>query len=162
MANRVLSPQSGRESIREEMPAVCWNYLNSEYDMVISDEIFVHLFWGLVLFSDTKQGLQKRINGITMTSKWPCWRLKSPASRLFNQSFIQALIKVNIKAPRHWPLCGKFTGDRWISRTNGQLRGKFFHMMTSSWVCKRCSNNYMIVNETATKVTCFRKPLKTE
>ena len=26
----------------------------------------------------------------------------------------------NIKAPRHWPLCGKFTMDRWISRTNGQ------------------------------------------
>ena len=51
---------------------------------------------------------------------------------LFNQSFIQALIKENIKAPRHWPLCGKFTGDRWISRTNGQLRGKCFHFMTSS------------------------------
>ena len=31
-------------------------------------------------------------------------------------------------------LCaGKFTGDRWISRTNGQLRGKCFHLMTSSW-----------------------------
>ena len=41
--------------------------------------------------------------------------------------------KKNIKAPRHWPLCGKFTGDRWISRTNGQLRGKCFHLMTSSW-----------------------------
>ena len=27
---------------------------------------------------------------ITMTSWWPCWRLKSPASRLFTQSFIQA------------------------------------------------------------------------
>ena len=26
----------------------------------------------------------------------------------------------NIKAPRHWPSCGKFTGDRWIPRTNGQ------------------------------------------
>ena len=22
-----------------------------------------------------------------------------------------------IKAPRHWPLCGKFTDDRWIPRT---------------------------------------------
>ena len=22
--------------------------------------------------------------------------------------------KKNIKAPRHWPLCGEFTGDRWI------------------------------------------------
>ena len=27
--------------------------------------------------------------------------------------------KGNIKAPRHWPLCVEFTGDRWISRTNG-------------------------------------------
>ena len=45
---------------------------------------------------------------------------------------------------RHWskktsklrvtgPLCGEFTGDRWIPRTKGQLRGKCFHLMTSSW-----------------------------
>ena len=33
---------------------------------------------------------------------------------------IQAQIKENIKASRHWPLCGEFTGDRWIPRTNGQ------------------------------------------
>ena len=31
-----------------------------------------------------------------------------------------AQIKVKIKGPRHWPLCGEFTGDRWIPRTNGQ------------------------------------------
>ena len=41
-------------------------------------------------------------------------------------------IKENIKAPRHWPLGGEFTGDRWIPRTNGQWRGKCFHLMTSS------------------------------
>ena len=29
------------------------------------------------------------------------------------------------KGPRHWPLCGEFTGDRWIPRTNAQKRGKF-------------------------------------
>ena len=34
--------------------------------------------------------------------------------------FIQAQIKENFKAPHHWPLCGEFTGDRWIPRTNGQ------------------------------------------
>ena len=39
----------------------------------------------------------------------------------------------NIKAPRHWPLCGEFAGARWIPRTNGQQRGKCFHFMTSSW-----------------------------
>ena len=39
-----------------------------------------------------------------------------------------------IKASRHWPLCGEFTGDRWIPRTNGLWRGKRFHLMTSSWI----------------------------
>ena len=32
------------------------------------------------------------------------WRLKSPASWLFTQPFIEAQIKENIKGPRHWPL----------------------------------------------------------
>ena len=36
--------------------------------------------------------------------------LKSPAPRLFSQSFIQAQIKENIKAPRHWPSCGETPG----------------------------------------------------
>ena len=42
-------------------------------------------------------------------------------------------IKENTKAPRHWPLCGEFTVDRWIPRTKGQQRRKCFHLMTSSW-----------------------------
>ena len=37
-------------------------------------------------------------------------RLKSPASPLFTQPFIRTQIKKNIKAPRHRPLCGDFTG----------------------------------------------------
>ena len=57
---------------------------------------------------------------ITVKSQWARWRLKSPASRLFTQSFVQAQIKESIKAPRHWPLWGEFTGDRWIPRTKGQ------------------------------------------
>ena len=42
--------------------------------------------------------------------------------------------KKNIKAPRHWPLWGESTGDRWIPHTEGQWCGKCFHLMTSS--CK--------------------------
>ena len=38
---------------------------------------------------------------ITVTSQW---RLKSPVSRWFAQPFVQARIKENVKAPRHW-LC---------------------------------------------------------
>ena len=43
-----------------------------------------------------------------------------PSSRLFIQPFIQAQMKENVKAPRHWPLCGKFTGDWWIPHTKCQ------------------------------------------
>ena len=32
----------------------------------------------------------------------------------------------NIKALRHWPLCGEFTGDRWIPRTKGPVTQKMF------------------------------------
>ena len=35
-------------------------------------------------------------------------------------STFHAQMKENIKAPRHWPLWGEFTGDRWIPRTKGQ------------------------------------------
>ena len=33
---------------------------------------------------------------------------------LLIQPFIQVQIKQNIKVLHHWPLCGEFTGDRWI------------------------------------------------
>ena len=67
-----------------------------------------------------------------MTSKWLQWCLKSPVSRLFTQPFDHTQIKENIKAPRHWPLWGEFTGHRWIPRTKDQYRGKCPHLMTSS------------------------------
>ena len=57
---------------------------------------------------------------ITIASKWAQWRLKSPASPLFTQLFIQPQIKENIKALHHWPSWGEFTGDRWIPSTKGQ------------------------------------------
>ena len=50
---------------------------------------------------------------------------KSPVSRLFTQPFIQAQIKENTKAPRHWPLCEEFTGDRWIPAQNVSNAEKF-------------------------------------
>ena len=36
---------------------------------------------------------------------------------VYSVAFIQTQIKENIKAPCRWPLCGEFTGDRWIPRT---------------------------------------------
>ena len=65
--------------------------------------------------------------------------------------FIRVQIKENIIAPLHWPLCGEFTRDRWVHRTNGQERWKCFHLlighlMTSSWIVNvrdyHCSFDY--------------------
>ena len=50
-----------------------------------------------------------------------------------HDSFTQPQIKEDIKAPRHWPLWGEFTGARWIRHTKGQWHGKSFHWMTSLW-----------------------------
>ena len=45
-------------------------------------------------------------------------QLTSP--KIVSQAFTEAQIKENIKAPRHWPSGGEFTGGRWIPRTNSQ------------------------------------------
>ena len=57
---------------------------------------------------------------ITVTSKWARLHLKSPASLLFAQLFVQTQIKVNIKALCHWPLWGESTSDWWIPLTKGR------------------------------------------
>ena len=47
-------------------------------------------------------------------------------SNRLSQPFIQVQIKENIKAPRHWPLCGEFTGDRWLPPHKGPITRKMF------------------------------------
>ena len=54
-----------------------------------------------------------------------------PHECLLNRLFRN--IKENIKAPRHWPLCGELIGDQWIPCTKGQQHRKCFHLMTPSW-----------------------------
>ena len=56
----------------------------------------------------------------------------------FAQPTVQGQIEESIKAPRHWPLWGESTGDRWIPLTKGQYPGKCFHLMTSSCAMDSC------------------------
>ena len=69
--------------------------------------------------SDLHLGIRMTINTgfgehVIVTSQWVRWRLKSPASRLLVQPFVQAHREENINALRHWPLWWESTGDRWI------------------------------------------------
>ena len=63
------------------------------------------------------------------------------ASQIANPTIVYSTVysgadKKSIKSPRLWPLCGEFTGDRWIPRIKGQWREKCLYLMTSSWVDK--------------------------
>ena len=71
---------------------------------------------------------------ITVTLYWVRLRLKSPASRLFAQQFVQAQIKEKKKA-RVTGLWGVGVGggrdNLWIPLIKGQKRVKMLHLMTS-------------------------------
>ena len=60
--------------------------------------------------------------------------MSAMASQITNLTIVYSNVHIegSIKARRHWPLCGEFTGDLWIPRTNGQYRKKCFHLMTPS------------------------------
>ena len=65
---------------------------------------------------------------------------KSPGPR-FTQPFVQAKIKENIRASRHWPLWEEFSGARWISHTKhkGSVTWKMFPfvdviMIDGQWI----------------------------
>ena len=88
------------------------------YDVIVMLLHTLQLICSTIMLNNfTHQWSLSEIHIITGTSWGARWRLKSPAWRLFAQPFVQAQIKINIKAPRHWPLWGESTGDRW---TQGQ------------------------------------------
>ena len=52
----------------------------------------------------------------------------------------------NIKVPRHWPLCGEFTDDRWIPRTKGQRKMfPFDDVIMNQFLCISLSCYLLIV-----------------
>ena len=88
----VMSKMIERGATRSRRPF--WNDFDSQRNELIMP--------GFVVSSVTD-----RFAGTVMSKFLPCHyirRLKSPASQLFAQQFIQAQIKENVKAPRHGPL----------------------------------------------------------
>ena len=120
----------GHQPLSEPLLAY-YNFLDSwlQFSVIKSQQSFLKRKSNLKMSSakcrpfSVEFDVFKYLNVITVTSYWAQWRLKPPSSRLFTQALVQAQIKVNIEAPRHWPLWGDFTG---------QYRGNCFHLMTSS------------------------------
>ena len=73
----------------------------------------------------TAYSLQWRHNGRYGVSK------HQPPDCLLNRLFWRRSKKISTLRVTGL-LCGKFTGHRWIPRTNGQLHGKCVHLITSS------------------------------
>ena len=71
------------------------------------------------LFYTCRKTVQWRHNGCDGVSN------HQPYDCLFNRLF-KAQIKENIKAPRHWPLCGEFTGGPVNSPHKGPVTRKMF------------------------------------
>ena len=75
----------------------------------------------------------------TMTSKWARWHLKSPASRMFTQLFIQRVDQRKHQSSASLAFLRGIHRSPVNSPHKGQLRGKCFHLMTSSfhgiWIC---------------------------
>ena len=73
---------------------------------------------------------------IIVMSKWARGHLKSPATHLFTQPLVQAQIKEKIKTPRHWPLWGETTGDRWFPSQRANNAVMFpFHDVNKCLFC---------------------------
>ena len=76
----------------------------------------------------------KRFHGMTIpyvlclwySLQWARWRLKSPASRLFTQPFIQGADRRKHQSSASLAFVRGITGERWIPHTQGPVTRKMF------------------------------------
>ena len=120
-------------------------YSNLDHlQILLSKGVTQRSLWSFIwaLFSVLEKWMEAEVIDILQ------WRynehvvVKSPASRLF----AQAQIKGNIKAMCHWPLCGKFTGDRWTPNLVANFSEISNEIQTFSYVWKcRLTNSHLFV-----------------
>ena len=107
--------------------------------------LFIYLFYIFIRqpiqYSSAKHLIIKSflpyLNGCDATFHYTDVIMSTMASQITSLTIVYLIFysgtdQRNIKVPRHRPFCGEFTDDRWIPRTKGQLRGKYFHLITSS------------------------------
>ena len=70
-----------------------------------------------------------------------------------HESFLKCLFRRRSKETSKLRAIGLC--DRWIPRTKGQLCGKYFHLMTSSWSIKACFNYHNIFENYTCRLTAW-------
>ena len=127
-----ITPTSPRDQWVDHI--ICWigPYEDSDFMYDVNKNNFPKGVFNILLVSNIqlcKQSIARSFIWLNhpryfhVTLKWrhhECDYVLShqPHDCLLNRLF-KVQIKENIKTPRHWPLCGEFTGDRWIPSTEG-------------------------------------------
>ena len=70
------------------------------------------------------------------------WHLALNSTKVTEENSTFDTITINLhddvikwkQFPRYWPLCGEFTGPRWILRTKGQWRGALMFSLICVWI----------------------------
>ena len=102
-------------------------YIGRSYDRPLYILGLPTLEW-LHIYVETDSSVFTLYHKLTMcliTAKYITWWEIDTNLKSQNQCAINNY-KENIKAPRHWHLCGEFTVGRWISRTKRPETRKFF------------------------------------
>ena len=76
-------------------------------------------------------------------------RLKSPAFRVFTQTFVHEQIKENTKALRHWPLWEESTGDRWFASqraSNAKNVSIWWHILSEPFLFTVLSDTKYVID----------------
>ena len=127
-------------------PCVWLCFISVSFKNTHIDIGFVFLLWVYVVIEHMVSSKLLQIS-ISWTRKFPQHYndviMSMMASQITNLTIVYLSVysgadQRTIKTPRHWPLWGEFTGDRWIPRTKGRWRGKYFHLVTSSWHMLGC------------------------
>ena len=117
--NKLLIQQSSYQCLRNIVNAESFMHVLPDSEWPVC-KLSKHWLWNATHYNDVIMGvIASQITSLTI---------------VYSTVYSGADPKKNMKATRHCPLCGEFTGDGWIPGTNGQWRGKCFHLMTSSWM----------------------------
>ena len=91
------------------------------WPVFVKDQYLSDYNYDILRLNDSFQGSScSYAHVIMMALRWRHNGRDCVSNHQPHDCLLNLLFKVNIKAPRHWPLCGEFIGDRWFPRTNGQ------------------------------------------